>query len=196
MAIHALTIWRRAGEIDSAITLPLFIPLAYSYTDSTGAGAMMKKSRTSISSCSDLVIFPSTVIKPQTAFTFDALDHFLIDTLECKTSARSFYQKLCQLSNNAFLDSLPVSLSTTACFLLYIVIQDCYHELLRVSRMWRDLSNRKWAGFGHDTERYPGPGDLAIFCPSCPQPGINLPENWREVYTSLFFSICGQGFDY
>jgi len=39
-------------------------------------------------------IFPSTVIKPQTAFTFDVLDHFLIDALECKTSARSFYQKL------------------------------------------------------------------------------------------------------
>jgi len=140
-------------------------------------------------------IFPSTVIKPQSAFTFDVLDHFLIDALECKTSARSFYQKLHWLY--AFPDSLPVSLSTTPCFLLYIVIQDHYHELLRVSWMWRDLSNRKQAGFGHDTERYPGPGDLTIFCPSCPQPGINLPENWREVYTRLlFFSICGQSFDY
>lgn len=25
------------------------------------------------------------------------------------------------------------------------------------------------------------PGSLAIFCPSCPQPGINLPPNWREL---------------
>jgi hypothetical protein len=23
-------------------------------------------------------------------------------------------------------------------------------------------------------------GSLAIFCPSCPQPGINLPPNWSE----------------
>lgn len=58
-------------------------------------------------------IFPSTVIRPQTGFTFDVLDHFLIDALECKTSARSFYQKICRFSNNAFPDSLPVSLSTT-----------------------------------------------------------------------------------
>ncbi|KIM50630.1 hypothetical protein SCLCIDRAFT_35770, partial [Scleroderma citrinum Foug A] len=57
---------------------------------------------------------------------------------------------------------------------------DHYCELLRVSWMWRDLSNRKWAGFGHDTEKNPGPGDLAIFFPACPQPEINLPENWRE----------------
>ncbi|KIM52192.1 hypothetical protein SCLCIDRAFT_141699, partial [Scleroderma citrinum Foug A] len=29
-------------------------------------------------------VFPSSVIKPQTAFTFDMLDHFLIYALECK----------------------------------------------------------------------------------------------------------------
>ena len=25
------------------------------------------------------------------------------------------------------------------------------------------------------------PGSLSIFCPSCPQPGINLPANWKEL---------------
>jgi len=25
------------------------------------------------------------------------------------------------------------------------------------------------------------PGSLAIFCPSCPQPGINLPLDWKEL---------------
>jgi len=25
------------------------------------------------------------------------------------------------------------------------------------------------------------PGDLTIFCPSCPQPGINLPPNWKSL---------------
>ena len=60
--------------------------------------------------------------------------------------------------------------------------------------MWRDLTNRKRAGFGHDAEKYPSPGDLAIFCPACPQPGINLPENWKEVYDSFVLSkIYGQG---
>jgi hypothetical protein len=53
-------------------------------------------------------LFPSTVTKPQTAFTFDVLDHFLIDALECKTSAMSFYQKLRRLTDNAFPNLLPV----------------------------------------------------------------------------------------
>lgn len=25
------------------------------------------------------------------------------------------------------------------------------------------------------------PGGLSIFCPSCPQPGINLPVDWRDL---------------
>jgi hypothetical protein len=53
-------------------------------------------------------LFPSTISKPQTAFTFNVLDEFLIDSLECKTSASSFYSKLRRLTNNAFPDTLPV----------------------------------------------------------------------------------------
>lgn len=56
---------------------------------------------------------------------------------------------------------------------------------MRVSRAWRDLQNRKRAGFGHDALNDPGKGDLAIFCPACPQPGINLPKDWAEQYDKL-----------
>ncbi|KIK24133.1 hypothetical protein PISMIDRAFT_64579, partial [Pisolithus microcarpus 441] len=45
-------------------------------------------------------LFPASISKPKTAFTFDVLDHFLIDALECKTSAMSFYQKLKRFTNN------------------------------------------------------------------------------------------------
>ncbi|KAI6101699.1 hypothetical protein EDD16DRAFT_1525810 [Pisolithus croceorrhizus] len=47
-------------------------------------------------------LFPASISKPKTAFTFDVLDHFLIDALEYKTSAMSFYQKLKRFTNNAF----------------------------------------------------------------------------------------------
>ena len=30
-------------------------------------------------------------------------------------------------------------------------------------------------------------GSMAIFCPACPQPGINLPDDWKERYTSYEF---------
>jgi hypothetical protein len=51
---------------------------------------------------------------------------------------------------------------------------------MRVSRIWRDISARIQAGYGHNPERSVTPGTLAIFCPTCPQPGVNLPEDWRE----------------
>jgi hypothetical protein len=41
------------------------------------------------------------------------------------------------------------------------------------------MKERKWFGFGH-REEDPGPGELALFCPACPQPGINIPEDWRD----------------
>lgn len=53
---------------------------------------------------------------------------------------------------------------------------------MTVSRMWHDLTNQKRAGLGHDTEQHLGSGDLAIFCPACPQPGLNLPDGWAKVY--------------
>jgi len=56
---------------------------------------------------------------------------------------------------------------------------------MRVSRAWKDLSNRKRAGFGHDALNDPEKGELAIFYPTCPQPGINLPEDWAKRYDRL-----------
>ncbi|KAI6014687.1 hypothetical protein EDC04DRAFT_2870627 [Pisolithus marmoratus] len=111
-------------------------------------------------------LFPASISKPKTAFTFAVLDHFLIDALECKTSAMSFYQKLKRFTNNAFPERVP----------------DRYRELMRVSQLWRDLKHRKWFGFGHDMEQDPGDGGLALFCPDCPQPDVNLPADWKVHY--------------
>ncbi|KAI6045492.1 hypothetical protein EDC04DRAFT_2888944 [Pisolithus marmoratus] len=111
-------------------------------------------------------LFPASISKPKTAFTFDVLDHFLIDALECKTSAMSFYQKLKRFTDNAFPESIP----------------DRYRELMRVSWLWRDLKHRKWFGFGHHTEQDPGDRGLSLFCPACPQPGLNLPADWKVQY--------------
>jgi len=45
--------------------------------------------------------------------------------------------------------------------------------------LWRNLKYLKWHGFGH-TNAVPGPGALALFCAACPQPSVNLPNNWKE----------------
>ena len=54
-------------------------------------------------------MFPSSVERPQTAFTFSLLDYFRVDALECKTSANNFFNKLRRLTDNWFPESLPVS---------------------------------------------------------------------------------------
>src|SRR5215472_17828221 len=51
---------------------------------------------------------------------------------------------------------------------------------MRVYQQWNDLQLRKAFGFGHNINHQPQNGDLALFCPACPQPGINLPDNWKE----------------
>lgn len=50
-----------------------------------------------------------------------------------------------------------------------------------MSREWRDLHNRIRSGTVHDRPDKPIEGGLALFCPACPQVGINtLPETeWR-----------------
>ena len=47
-------------------------------------------------------LFPATYHRPKSAFTFNVLDYFYIDAMECKTAAMSFFQKLRRLTDNAF----------------------------------------------------------------------------------------------
>jgi len=44
---------------------------------------------------------------------------------------------------------------------------------MRAARQWRQCKLYKWHGFAHKDDQ-PKDGDLALFCPACPQPGINL----------------------
>jgi hypothetical protein len=55
-------------------------------------------------------LFPSTFDRPETAFTLDVLEYYGIDSMECKTSAQSFFNKLRRVTNNAFPDEVPVRL--------------------------------------------------------------------------------------
>ena len=56
-------------------------------------------------------LFPSTFDRPETVFTMDLLEYYAIDAMECKTSAQAFFQKIRRVTNNAFPDEVPVSLS-------------------------------------------------------------------------------------
>jgi CxC2 like cysteine cluster associated with KDZ transposases len=53
-------------------------------------------------------LFPSTFTSIKTAFTFQVLDDFRMDNLECKTAALTFYNKLRRITSNAFPDTIKV----------------------------------------------------------------------------------------
>lgn len=49
-------------------------------------------------------------------------------------------------------------------------------------RMWRHIRLMKRGGRGHDPTGVGGtsPGELAVSCPACPHPNINLPKDWAS----------------
>ncbi|KAG2047683.1 hypothetical protein BDR06DRAFT_1029451 [Suillus hirtellus] len=99
----------------------------------------------------------------KTAFTFPVLDGFALDNLECGTSAMNYYNKLRRMMSSIFPQLVPLNFP-----------HDHYRELMRVAWQWRQLKLLKWNEFGYERRR-PTSGELALFFPACPQPGINAP---------------------
>ena len=54
--------------------------------------------------------FPASFNKPKTLFTFRVLDDFLLDNLECGTSAMNYYSKLRRMTSSMFPHLVPVML--------------------------------------------------------------------------------------
>ncbi|KAF7301159.1 CxC2 domain-containing protein [Mycena indigotica] len=56
---------------------------------------------------------------------------------------------------------------------------DRYQVFLRIAREYRHLLSLKRAGRGYDSRGMLGttPGELAVRCPACPRPGVNLPDD-------------------
>ncbi|KAH6869445.1 hypothetical protein BKA70DRAFT_1379648 [Coprinopsis sp. MPI-PUGE-AT-0042] len=106
--------------------------------------------------------YPSTFKDVHTVFTNALLDDYLLDVLECHTSTHHYYSKLCRLTNKPFPHTVP----------------NRTRELRRAGRQWRRLKDLKRNGFAHKG-RPPGRGEMALFCAACPQPGINLPDDWE-----------------
>ncbi|KAJ7885134.1 hypothetical protein B0H14DRAFT_3082330 [Mycena olivaceomarginata] len=109
-------------------------------------------------------LYPATTTNPATAATFRVLRDFHLLSLEAKSSAHHFYNKLARQTNN----------NGTR-----------YAEFRRMARQWRNLQMFKRAGRGHAADGIAGTkaGECALLCPACPQPGKNLPRDgsWKVV---------------
>jgi hypothetical protein len=53
--------------------------------------------------------YPSTYKQIRTVFSFQLLDDYLLENLECQTSTYHYFQKLRRMTNKAIPQSIPVS---------------------------------------------------------------------------------------
>ena len=109
---------------------------------------------------------PTSFIKIRTIFTTAVLDRFRICNLEMKSSAYQFFQMLRRLTN-------PMN---------PYQVTNIYHELRRLSRLWRWVKKIRWAGYAQQAGQHSDaqPGGLGNFCPACPQIGVNVPDGWTD----------------
>ncbi|KAH9476140.1 hypothetical protein JR316_0011711 [Psilocybe cubensis] len=118
-------------------------------------------------------IYPATQLAMKSCATFELLRHLHRLALTTKASTYDFYRCLEKSTTNLGID----------------VPKSRYRALMRMVLQWRHLQMLKWAGRGHDERGAAGtlPGELMVKCPSCPHPGINLPDNWRDAPDNMKF---------
>ncbi|KAF7319717.1 CxC2 domain-containing protein [Mycena kentingensis (nom. inval.)] len=122
---------------------------------------------------SNAVSTPPPSNLPAQCVTFACLDLFQTLSLRGKTTAYDFYASLESLTNGVGLKP-----------------PDRYRVFLRVSRQYRHLMMLKRAGRGHDRFGVMGTaeGELALRCPACPRPGVNLPED-RKIGLKCLYTL-------
>lgn len=135
-------------------------------------------------------LFPSTVVDPQIVATFRTLEVFHMLLFMSKVSGYEFYHTLVQLTDNTGTKIPPVSYIRLSpnIPLLTFTYQNRFQAFMRMIREWRhlkllkhrlDQSPRDFKDT--PTGELPVPaGSLAVKCPACPWPGINLDKDWEK----------------
>ncbi|KAF7324213.1 CxC2 domain-containing protein [Mycena kentingensis (nom. inval.)] len=110
-------------------------------------------------------LYPATTERPQTCASLDCLDHFHASSLHTKCSAYDYYASLEYLTDGSGLKP-----------------PNRYKAFMRMARQYRHLLLLKRRGRGHAPSGIEGtaPGELALRCPACPRPGVNLPADWED----------------
>lgn len=111
--------------------------------------------------------YPSSQHRVQTCATFRLLELLHLLSLVSKGSVYDFYRTLEKTTNNTGVN----------------VPKSRYPQLMQMLLQWRHLKMLKRAGRFHDPAgvRQTKEGELAVRCPSCPWPDINLPSGWQAV---------------
>ena len=133
-------------------------------------------------------LLPATTIDPQTACTFSLLKSAQLLSLQSKISLYDYYLSIEQLTDATGTTDVNVGYLSNY-FLIdgLMFSKDRYKAFLRSLRMWRHIKMLKRGGQSYDSTGIEGtsPGELAVLCPACPIPSVNLPPNWHSVGKDL-----------
>ncbi|THU82072.1 hypothetical protein K435DRAFT_692249, partial [Dendrothele bispora CBS 962.96] len=120
-------------------------------------------------------LYPATHDVPKTVATFSLLKLLHHLSITSKGSNHDFYRTLERLTNNTGIN-IPKSR---------------YAPLRRMTTQWRHLKLLKRGGRAqeNDPERvlHTKDGELAVRCPSCPYPGLNIPMDLSQVPKEFWF---------
>lgn len=112
-------------------------------------------------------LYPATLGhgRIRTVATFRYLEQLHLLTLTTKASVYDFYRAIAKATDNTELKSTAWR----------------YNGLMCMCLQWRHLKLLKRSGRGNEASGVAGTkeGDLIVRCPSCPHPGINLPDGWE-----------------
>jgi len=111
-------------------------------------------------------MYPASQLVVKTCATFELLNLLHKLALTTKASNYNFYRAIENLTTNTGLN----------------VPKSRYKALFRMTMQWKHLKLLKQGGRAHDPDgvKVTQSGELAVLCPSCPRPGINLPKGWED----------------
>lgn len=116
-------------------------------------------------------LYPASQLTIRTCATFELLRQLHMLALTTKSNTYDFYRALEKLTVNTGIG----------------VPHSRYRSLIRMVLQWRHLKLLKRGGRGHEPTGAAGTatGELAILCPSCPRPGVNLLPGWENAPPEL-----------
>lgn len=116
-------------------------------------------------------IYPASQVTVRTCATFELLRVLHMLALTTKSNTYDFYRALEKLTAH---DGVKI-------------IKSRYKALMRIVLQWRHLKLLKRGGRGNEPTGALGTqdGELAIMCPSCPRPDINLLPGWEKAPPAL-----------
>jgi hypothetical protein len=123
-------------------------------------------------------LFPATIAQPETAFTFDVLDYFHIQSLTSKKSAYDYHDAIQKKTSQSFPQDVPVRHRYFITIKnLTLNSQDRYPEFNRVVRVWNHLALVRRMGQFHGIDYHlphRRPNSLATRCAARPDIGFNV----------------------